>query len=216
MQTVIVLGKGELACRICQWFLESDSYSLEYVVPVIPEPSWTSSLTQWCRSNDVRFVDSGHFVDLDDIKEPMWKADLVFSVFYDKILPGWFLEKSRRAVNLHNGPLPKYRGMNPINWALKNGETTHGVTIHEMVPAIDAGPIIAQLTYSIYPQQDEVADVYKRSLAYGYALFQETMPILDKIDGQRQSTEDATYFSSKDQAKLGDRSNFTRAVSAPC
>ena len=64
---------------------------------------------------------------------------------------------------------------------MKNGETKHGVTIHEIIPEIDAGPIYAQLGYPIYPEFDEVIDVYEGALEYGWVLFSQTMPILDKI-----------------------------------
>ena len=41
-----------------------------------------------------------------------------------------FIDSCKNIINLHNSPLPKYRGVRPINWALKNGEHSHGVTIH--------------------------------------------------------------------------------------
>ncbi|MGH3611798.1 MAG: methionyl-tRNA formyltransferase [Pseudonocardia sp.] len=43
--------------------------------------------------------------------------------------------------NLHPGPLPEYAGMNVVSWALYNGETSHGVTVHWMAPRVDAGPV---------------------------------------------------------------------------
>jgi folate-dependent phosphoribosylglycinamide formyltransferase PurN len=41
------------------------------------------------------------------------------------------------SFNLHPGPLPRYAGLNTPNWALYQGETTHGVTLHWMAPGID-------------------------------------------------------------------------------
>ena len=98
-------------------------------------------------------------------------------------------------MNLHNGPLPKYRGYSPINWALKNNEREHGVTIHEITPGIDDGPVVSQLKYSIYPEFDEVIDVYKRSIEYGWTLFQQTMPLLDKIEARQQVHSDMSYYT---------------------
>jgi methionyl-tRNA formyltransferase len=114
---------------------------------------------------------------------------------------------------LHNAPLPKYRGVSPINWALKNGEIEHGLTIHEITPGIDDGPIIAQLKYSIYPEFDEVIDVYKRSLEYGWTLFQQTMPLIDNVQARPQNDSQASYYSKLDNPRLGDRSGFTREAS---
>jgi methionyl-tRNA formyltransferase len=49
--------------------------------------------------------------------------------------------------NLHPGPLPRYAGLNTPNWALYQGETTHGVTLHWMAPGIDTGPIAYQESF---------------------------------------------------------------------
>ena len=47
-------------------------------------------------------------------------------------------------LNVHLAPLPRYRGRHPLPWALINGESEFGATIHRMTPAIDAGDIYWQ------------------------------------------------------------------------
>ena len=47
-------------------------------------------------------------------------------------------------LNVHLAPLPRYRGRHPLPWALINGETTFGVTIHQMTNVIDGGDIYWQ------------------------------------------------------------------------
>jgi len=202
---VVVLGKTDFAMRIADWFLSSPDYELICAVPVIPEPTWTESFMGWAKKSGVPCVESGHYKDISGVQNPEWQVDLAFSVFYDKIIKEWFLAKCRRALNIHNAPLPKYRGVRPINWALKNNERKHGTTIHEMTAGIDDGPIVAHLEYSIYPEFDEVVDVHKRAREYGWILFQQTMPILDKIKPLPQDHSMASYYSKKDIPLLGDR-----------
>jgi methionyl-tRNA formyltransferase len=209
----IVLGKGTLAVQIAQWFLRSEAYSLTGVVPVIPEPTWTDSLVAWARGHEVPYVESGDYGELA-AEDDQAVAELGISVFYDRILTAAFIARFDRLLNLHNGPLPRYRGVSPINWALKNGERSHGVTIHEVTPGIDDGPVVAQLEYSIYPEVDEVRDVYQRALTYGWVLFEQTMPLLDRIVARPQDERRATYYSSRENSLLGDRSGFTRELSA--
>lgn len=180
------------------------------MIPVIPEPSWTGSLGAWAQENGVAQVESGHWRDLEADAGPL---DLGISIFYDKILRAEFIDRFDRLLNLHNGPLPRYRGVAPINWALKNDEDHHGVTIHEVTPGIDDGPIVSQLTYSIYPEFEEVRDVYARSLQYGWTLFEQTMPLLDRIEARQQDEAAATYYTAGDQERLGDRASFTREES---
>lgn len=212
---VILLGKGSLAIHAAERFLDSDEYELARVVPVVPEPAWTDSLGTWAHAHDVPVIWSGHYDDIPRVHSSGWRGALLFSVFYDRILPAWLIEKCDRVLNLHNGPLPRYRGVSPINWALKNEEDMHGVTIHEITPGIDDGPIVAQVTYSIYPELDEVEDVYARALAYGAVLFDQTLPLLDGIVAREQEHAAATYYSGADNERLGERRSFTRAQSQP-
>src|SRR5579863_1537503 len=129
MQTVVVLGKGDLAIRVAAWFRESANYQLTAVVPVVPEPTWAPSFAGWARKHDLQVIESGHYKDLPRVAENGWAADLAISIFYDRVIKAWFIDKCKKIINLHNGPLPRYRGVSPINWALKNGEREHGVTI---------------------------------------------------------------------------------------
>lgn len=52
-------------------------------------------------------------------------------------------------INIHSALLPKYRGCNPIQWAIITGERHAGVTLHEMTQGLDEGPIIDQRTVPI-------------------------------------------------------------------
>jgi methionyl-tRNA formyltransferase len=210
-RNAVVLGKGDLAIRVASWFRAADDYELVGVIPVVPEPTWTGSLVEWARANSVAAVASGDFRNLAAIIGDV-PVDIAFSVFYDHILDEEFIESCGRVLNLHNSPLPRYRGVSPINWALRNEEPSHGVTIHEITPGIDSGPIVAQLEYSIYPEIDEVEDVYRRALAYGWTLFEQTMPLLDRLTPRPQDESQATYYPASRNGELGDRRGFTRTA----
>ncbi len=210
MKEVVVMGKGALAIRVSECVQRSSDYSVSLIVPVMPEPIWTESFASWGRAAGIPVVDSGAYKDIPALTDDDRKLPLVISVFYDKIIKPWFIQRCEKIINLHNGPLPKYRGVSPINWALKNGEVEHGLTIHEITEGIDDGPIIAQLKYSIYPQIDEVIDVYKRSLEYGRVLFEQTLPLIDRIEPREQAHQEAVYYSKQDNVRLGERTSFTR------
>jgi methionyl-tRNA formyltransferase len=207
-KTVVVLGKGELAIRVSRWFLASDDYRLLYVIPVLPEPAWAPSLTETMFQERVLLLDRPQSFGLPH-------ADLAVSVYYDKILKQDFLRRFDKVINIHNAPLPRYRGMSPINWALKNGECQHGVTIHQVDEGIDDGPIIAQSMFCIWPEHDEVRDVYERCIEEGWQLFQRTMPELWTIDPIPQDEGRATYHTARESTPdaLGDRYSWTRAYS---
>jgi len=71
--------------------------------------------------------------------------DFIFSFYYRNMISREVLDIPRRgALNLHGSYLPKYRGRVPVNWAIINGETETGATLHYMVEKPDAGEIIDQ------------------------------------------------------------------------
>ena len=64
-------------------------------------------------------------------------------------------------INCHAGKLPFYRGRNVLNWAIINGESEFGITVHFIDDGIDTGDIIKQKTYPI-----SLNDDYKSILLY--------------------------------------------------
>ena len=200
---IVLLGKGDLAVSIAEWLFHN-SYTIDKVVPVIPEPDWCASLEEWATKKGIEVVSSGNYEEVGT------KIDVAISIFYEKIINQKFIDKCEKIINLHNSPLPKYRGVRPINWALKNNERKHGVTIHEITKGIDDGPIYGQITYPIYPHLEEVEDVYHKSKGYGLQLFKEVFPHLDSITPYEQNENEATYYSNKKIKNLGNRSDFKR------
>ena len=56
-------------------------------------------------------------------------------------------------IGVHPSLLPRYRGAAPVAGALLAGDTTTGVTIFRLVPALDAGDILRQQTIPITPEE---------------------------------------------------------------
>lgn len=79
------------------------------------------------------------------------EPDLVISIRYGVILKNEVISVPRYGViNLHSGLLPNYRGVMATFWALLNGETEIGSTLHFINDSnIDTGDIIATSSMSI-------------------------------------------------------------------
>jgi methionyl-tRNA formyltransferase len=72
------------------------------------------------------------------------KPDLCVVAAYGQILSPALLAVPRLgAINLHASILPKFRGAAPIQTAILEGETETGVTIFQIEPKLDAGPMLA-------------------------------------------------------------------------
>jgi methionyl-tRNA formyltransferase len=104
--------------------------------------------------------------------------DLILVDSYSMLLRADVLEiPPAGCVNVHGALLPEYRGANPIQWALLNGERQSGVTIHYMTTEVDAGDIIARRTIPI-EVGDTWLDVYERTAAATEELLREQLPLL--------------------------------------
>src|ERR1039457_2083490 len=69
----------------------------------------------------------------------------LFSFYYRNMIKAEVLRIPRLgALNLHGSYLPRYRGRVPVNWAVINGESETGATLHYMVGTPDAGDIVDQ------------------------------------------------------------------------
>jgi methionyl-tRNA formyltransferase len=72
-------------------------------------------------------------------------ADIVLTFHCDQILTQATIDCLRYgALNVHAGLLPDHRGPVPTIHALFDDHPRFGVTLHRLVPRIDAGPILAQ------------------------------------------------------------------------
>jgi natural product biosynthesis luciferase-like monooxygenase protein len=76
--------------------------------------------------------------------------DYLFAITFLRIIPKPVLAlPSRGAINFHDGPLPRYAGLNAPAWALIHRERDYGITWHLMTADIDAGDVLKQLTLQI-------------------------------------------------------------------
>lgn len=211
MKRVAVLGEGQLAADTCTIVAGMGGWVLDAVVPNQPAPYWDVVLNDLVadRWPEVRLVRSGDWREL----EPTG-YDVVVSVLYNRIIGRSLIEGCGRIVNFHPGRLPQYRGVRPVNWALRNGDRVHGVTIHEIEEGIDSGPIVAQALFSIWPETDEVRDVWARSMAFGRVLMAETLPRLGHVKAVPQDESHAAVYRSSQNHALGDRLGWDRAEAA--
>jgi methionyl-tRNA formyltransferase len=90
--------------------------------------------------------------------------DISIVVAYGHILPLEIIELPRLGtLNIHASLLPEYRGAAPIQAAIRDGVAETGVTIMQMVPALDAGPVILALRTPV--EADETAGELQLRLA---------------------------------------------------
>lgn len=100
--------------------------------------------------------------NLEKLRE--YKPDLLVSIAGNQIFKRKLLDLATYGcINLHTALLPKYRGLMPSFWVLKNGETHTGVSVFFVDEGIDSGPILVQDKLAIgNMSQAELIDVTKK------------------------------------------------------
>jgi methionyl-tRNA formyltransferase len=89
------------------------------------------------------------------------RAPTVIVCAYGLLIPSDLLDE-RSWLNVHPSLLPRWRGAAPVARAIMAGDAETGVTIHETVAELDAGPIAAQEAFPIGPE-DDAGEVYARA-----------------------------------------------------
>ena len=73
------------------------------------------------------------------------RPDWVVCVGYMRILGEAFVRRFQgRLLNIHPSLLPKHKGLHTHARALEAGDAEHGASVHFVIPALDAGAVVAQ------------------------------------------------------------------------
>lgn len=120
-------------------------------------------LRDWAERLDVPFLTP---VDVNAAEFLAWLGDrgvdVNVSMSFNQILRLPIIGLAPKGfINCHAGALPFYRGRNILNWAIINGETRFGVTVHHVDKGIDTGDIILQRFADIDPEDDYASVLVK-------------------------------------------------------
>lgn len=98
-----------------------------------------------------------HQPEKPELPEPV---ERVVVCAYGSYIPPRVLEQSL-FLNVHPSLLPRWRGAAPVERAILAGDDETGVTIHETVAELDAGPVAAQERFAI--GDDDAGQVFLRA-----------------------------------------------------
>ena len=101
--------------------------------------------------------------------------DIIFVIDFGQIIREPFLSAPKiGCLNIHPSLLPLYRGAAPVQRALLNGEKFTGVSVFKLVPAMDAGGILAQEKFEI-PEKFNASDLYLKLAEIGCKITAEAL-----------------------------------------
>ncbi len=127
--------------------------------------------------------------------------DVLFSITHLAVLPTQVLAlPALAAINFHDGPLPRYAGLNTPVWALLHGERSHGIAWHLMNEGIDRGDILAERHFDL--SEDETAlTLNTKCFEAAIESFSEWVPALahGTLKATPQPAGERRYFGRKDR-----------------
>lgn len=217
---------GPWSHRALEKIVQSELMEIAFIIPRYDTQD--PVLKEWADELGVPYypvknVNTEEFIDWME----RYKPDLLVSMSFNQILKADILASVKEGfINCHAGALPFYRGRNPLNWALINGENSFGITVHYVDEGIDTGDIVVQKHYPI-TMEDTYASLLKLAIyecaeVLFLALKQIALGTVKRIK-QEEIHPVGTYFGIR---TFGDEVvnfkwpairffNFVRAISNP-
>lgn len=107
----------------------------------------TSKISQWAHRHSLSVIPCDKQYK-DTLAQ--YEFDYLFSITHLAIIPDEVLALPKKgAINFHDGPLPRYAGLNTPAWAIMNEEEEYGISWHEITAGVDEGRILKQAMFNI-------------------------------------------------------------------
>jgi len=184
----IVFAYHDIGCIGIKSLLKNN-FEIEAVFTHVDDPNeniWFQSVADLCGENKIPVYAP------EDVNHPIWEEkikaiapDIIFSFYYRNLLGEKILGiPDMGCFNLHGSMLPAYRGRVPINWAIINGETQTGITLHYMIKEPDAGDMVAQASIDI-ADEDTAHTLHRKAALALPALLGEVLPLIKENNHSR-------------------------------
>ena len=195
---IVYLGTPEISANVLTKLIEAN-YN---IVAVVSQEDKPIGRKQIITPTPVKNVALKHNIpvfqphkikdDYEFLKE--LKPDILLTMAYGQIVPLGVLETPKiKSLNLHGSLLPKYRGASPIQASLFNGDKVSGVTLMEMVEAMDAGNMFYKVSIEI--TDDDNYDTLQQKIAEAaYVAFDLGIEkiIKENYEGEKQNLDEVS------------------------
>ena len=149
MARVVFMGSDPIAIPLLETLRDSSEIQL---TSILTQPDRPSGRGKKLKPNAIKAWALGHDLGIRDPEKPSeseieWllaqKIDLALVMAYGHILKKKLLDTPPLGSwNFHASILPKYRGASPIESAILSGERETGVSLMQIIPKMDAGPVL--------------------------------------------------------------------------
>lgn len=149
---IIVAATPDVAIPTLDWLLASE----HQLVSVITQPDRPagrgrslkeSVISEWARKHDVPCLKPESVAETASLLEG---SDVLLTIGYGVLLPENLLSIPKHGcLNLHFSLLPRWRGAAPVQRAIEAGDSVSGVTVFQLDPGMDTGPIYSVKRFAL-------------------------------------------------------------------
>lgn len=163
MKKKVVLFGSILVAKKCLEFLNKNAQ--KFNIFAVTEKN--SEVFKYCKKKSIKIV------NLKKLEKSKIKYDYGFSIRFNKILNRRIINKFQEGIiNMHGGPLPKYRGSANHIFAIINNEKNFGVSLHFINENLDEGNLIKVKKFKIF-KKDTGYSLLNKTFIHGYQIFKK-------------------------------------------
>jgi len=201
----VVMGDESLLVQ-CGEALRERQHKIEAVVTA------NDQVASWAKGHGIPTLAPGASLEQDLAP---YTYDWFFSIANLRLIPKGVWQRAREgSANFHDGPLPRYAGLNTPVWAILAGETGYGVTWHALSEGIDEGAIYAERAFEI-SDDDTALTLNTKCFEAGIASFSELIEKIESgsLEGRPQSFGERLYFGKTKRPEAAATLDFRQSVS---
>jgi len=189
---VVVLGEKPQGVRWLKYLISSNLFE------IIAGAGRKNFNNSWWGKDEFETVLSENnipIVNLIDLLDIQY--DIVWSLMYGFKIPKEVLLKAKyTGLNLHETPLPLYKGCNGVTLSILNGDLTYGTTFQQLNEDIDEGDIYDQ---EIFDVSDKITakELYNLTQNISDEVFLRNMANVSKKNLHKIKENPRTCFNSR-------------------
>lgn len=168
--SIAIAGSTPRTTQVAQAIHQDSRFHIDWVLTPSPRPVGRKQtialnpLDAWAAEQNIPAIHVEK--NVTSVKKPILaqtRPDILLVVDFGYFIPEWLLKLPTVApINIHPSTLPKWRGSSPGQFVLLSGESTSAVSVIIVTSAMDQGPIIEQLPFTVEKNWTQ-ADYYEFS-----------------------------------------------------
>lgn len=198
---VLYCASRQLGYQVLRWLVDN-SHRFEIAAVCLSKSNAPITFNTEIRA----FLNEHHIPEKRLCEIGDLEYEIGLSVNYDRIIEKEYLDRAAKGFwNLHHSYNMRLRGRNITTHAILTAKDTniyyHGTSLHRMIPALDAGPIVASKATTIQ-DEDTAYTLFCRVDNLAYELITEWFPRIcfETVYSYEAPREGVVMYKSKELA----------------